>query len=225
MKPYLLLLGLSLLISSCLSTQDISHVFDIQAQKEVKSVEQRDYLHILFPDFNYSATESNRKNGVVVPLLLAGYWSAATECKVHPDLRRQFFMEGVFMASDSLRLKDYLQDRRLVIELEELPGEFKMKDSGGYILDPIGGFDGGGDKKIVPEPIGMTASVWIENKQGNIWITDVNIPNEEKKIYKVFMTMPSFAAAYFSSLRKEMERMSFILVDDVIQSLDGKLIR
>ncbi|MHC2991189.1 hypothetical protein OB13_06175 [Pontibacter sp. HJ8] len=215
MKQFYYLLLLCILSTGCVSTSKYTSFVNEQAKAVVTPPQHQEWLTVNLPAAGAGSNKATRVKGYFIPAILYFSWNNTIACELDPQIAATYIRKGIYKAADSLQLKNHLGDKKLVINLQQVPGQFVYENKG-QLFNLIFFHISSGEQKITPQPIAMQATYELKLNDGLVVQGSGNIPNTETQTTSGWLSAKRLTWVHLDNFKTEAERMGAQLVKEII---------
>ena len=215
MKHILYLPFLTLLFTGCVGTKKYSGFVNEKTIVSADSTQTPDWLTVNFPASAVSGNKFEQVKKHFIPALVYWGWNATIVCEIDPYTSGTYIRKAIYEAADKENLNSILGDRKLVINLQQMPGKivYENKADVVYVL-----FFTVSDirETISPVPSDLQATYGLTQNNELVASGNSTIPNAEQPMKNAWQTRKNFTGQYLYNYKKETERMGTELVKEII---------
>ncbi|MBF8963885.1 hypothetical protein I0P70_11550 [Pontibacter sp. FD36] len=214
----LLLAGLSL--TSCVSTSKYAQFVEQKPKTErPEQVQQSDWLIVQAPP---AAQKSNylKLENSFIPAIVYWGWNSTISCELDPGSTAVHVQRGMHQAAQKLNLQHVLGDRQLVVELQQLPGQFLYENKGSTVFLLFMHMTSA-QEVITPRPTNLIVRYYLKEHGEVIASGESIVPNEEQPIRNLWKSTKKFTWMHLDLLESESERMGMAALTSIAKELEA----
>lgn len=215
MKHFYYLLLLCILSTGCVSTSKYTSFVDEQAKADVSSQLHQEWLTVNLPAVEAGKNKVTKVKGYFIPALLYVGWNKTIACELDPYIAATYIRKGIYQAADSLELHKRLGDNKLVINLQQVPGQFVYENKG-QVFHFIFFRISSGSQTIEPRPIALQATYELKQNEELVIQGAGSIPNTESQTSNGWLSAKRLTWAHLDNFKIEAERMGTQLVKEIL---------
>lgn len=208
---FLFIALLSLTFSSCMSAKKYQSMVDFYADSSKVNYEEHPNV------FVESDLKASRKNDVLktknlfVPLVL--FWLTKTrfEVDLNNNFKSDLIKQGILERAKELDLKSLLDERKIEIRLNEIPGSYEFKKRKGFLVLFVyyGDFE---NNEINPGLRDLHGTYSI----GEETLKEIYIQNNQNPYHALREETSIFNHDYFEQYKKEMNDLGKKLLNEIL---------
>jgi len=215
MKNLIYLLLLSILTTSCIGSKKLLMIVNEKTSPEEVVTEEQDWLTINMENPEQSGNQCNQLNYYFIPALLYWEWNSTIACDIDPVFVRNYFEKAIYKAADSLGMRDNLGNRKVTINLTDLPGKFLYENKGTTMIF-IFAYSVSTLEGISPSRTNLVAEYSIQNETETTDEGQITVQNLEMPLPDIWNSTKKLTGKYLDKYKVEIERMSTELVEEII---------
>ncbi|MFA5417894.1 MAG: hypothetical protein WC341_05495 [Bacteroidales bacterium] len=179
--------------------------------------EGQDWLTINMENPERTGNQCNQLNYYFVPALLYWEWNSTIACDIDPVFVRNYFEKAIYKAADSLGMRDILGNRKVTINLTDLPGKFLYENKGTTMIF-IFAYSVSTLEGISPSRINLVADFTIHYDNETSENGQIIVQNLEMPVPDIWNSTKRLTGKYLDKFKVEIERMSTELVEKIIEA-------
>jgi len=224
MKRLIYLLAAGVCLTACVSTNKYAGFIDEKVKVLPKTTEQKDWLLVHTADSLQKGSNYTQLKYSFIPAILYWGWNSTIEGELDPSLTAEFVKRGIYQAAENLEVQRKLGGRQLVVELEQVPGQFLYENKGSTIILVFAHITTGVEA-ITPKPTNLVVRYkLLENGEVMSTGTTVNT-NQEQPIRNVWKSSKKFTWMHLELLEREAVRMGAESLIDIVKQLETGALR
>ncbi|MCC9167877.1 hypothetical protein [Pontibacter harenae] len=215
MKHFYCLLLLCILSTGCVSINKYTSFVNEQAKSDANSLVHREWLTVNLPAVEAGKNKVTKVKGYFIPAIFYFSWNNTIACELDPYVAATYIRKGIYQAADSLEQNNHLDGKKLVINLQQVPGQF-MYENKGQVFNFIFFRISSGNQTIAPQPIALQATYELKLNDGLVINGSGSIPNTESLSSNGWLSAKRLTWAHLDNFKTEAERMGSLLVREII---------
>ena len=218
MRYVIFLTILVVLSTSCVTSRKYASFVD-EKTKEVKTeANLKDWLIVNTEQVEPKQTKYDQKKNSFVPAIFYWGWNSTIECELDFNTRLELVRNGIYIAADSLDLKQYAGDQQIEIKLKDIPGKF-LYENKGYTIIVVVAYMVSGIETIRPYPINLEYDYLIKDDEKVNIQSEGLVQNKEQASSNRKYSTKKFTWMYLDEFKNETDRMGVELVKSLIKEL------
>jgi hypothetical protein len=219
MKRLIYLLVAGVCLTACVSTKKYAAFVDEKTATAPQKAGQKDWLLVQVPDSAQKGSNYTQLKYSFIPAILYWGWNSTIEGELDPNITAEFVKRGIYQAAENLEVQRKLEGRQLVIELEQVPGQFMYENKGSTIILVFAHITTGVEA-ITPKPTNLVVRYKLL-EDGEVVSTGTIVNNnQEQPIRNVWKSSKKFAWMHLELLEREAVRMGAESLIDIVKQLE-----
>ncbi len=194
---------LSVVLTGCVTAKKFSTFIDTESRIETpKNESGKDWLIITAGTSEPDQTRCEQKKNSFVPALLYWSWNSTFECEIGMQTRMKYLEKGIFKAADSLNLQSYLDGKKLLIRVKEVPGKFLSENKGNVVIFLVA-YAMSGVEGISPYPQNLQFEYAVIDNGKTGTETEGFIQHTGQPVENLWKTTKKFIRSYMDDYKKK----------------------
>jgi hypothetical protein len=207
--------------SSCVSTQKFAGYVDQRLPVVQKERAQEDWLIVNMPDTEGTGNSYRQVKSYFIPAILYWEWNKTIEFELDKRVVADYIRSGIYNAADSLKLKDKLDGKQLIINFKQMPGKFLYENKGNTIILVFVQITSA-TEAISPFPVNLEVAYELKGNNEILKSGKGYAQNKQVADRNAWSSTENFTWMYLNDFKIEANRMGAETVRDIIRQIEEK---
>lgn len=219
MKQIILSIFTILFITSCIGTKRFTGFVDPKFQyKQISQTRDNITIDLTGLENTNGTIKSTKVKSQFVPAILYWQWNNTIKCEVNPTIVGQSFEEYFLQYSDSLRVQDKLQGRKLELKVEKIPSSFVYTHRGNSIIFIIA-YTVNELEAIFPQEQDIVVSYKLTQDGSVLKEGKLTASNKSQPLKNVWKSTKKFTWLYIDQFKQKNKTMAKDIVEKLITEI------
>lgn len=219
MKNQLLALLSIALLTRCVSTKNFTAIVEPKFQ-QTKAGLTSDKISFDLSGLDTTKTKvtSTKVKSQFIPAILYWEWNNTIKCEVNPIIMGQAFQKNFLFYSDSLKVQEKLQDRKLEIKVDRIPNSFVYTNKGNALI-LIVAYTVGGLEAIFPQEENLVVNYKLTQDGSIIKEGKLTTANKNEPVKNEWKSTKNFTRMYVDQFKQTNKDITKEIVEKLIIEL------
>jgi hypothetical protein len=219
MKQTILSILTITLLTSCIGTKKFTGFVEPKFQdKQLISTNENIIFDLTGLENTSASITSTKVKSQFIPAILYWQWNNTIKCEVNPTIVGQSFQENFLRYSDTLKVKEKLQGRKLEMKIEKIPNSFVYTHKGNSIILIIA-YTVSDLEAIFPQEQDLVVSYKITENGSTIKDGKLTVSNKDQPIKNVWKSTKKFTWLYVDQFKQNTKIMTKEIVEKLITEI------
>jgi hypothetical protein len=219
MKQIILSILTITLLTSCIGTKKFTGFVEPKFQdKQLISTNENIIFDLTGLENSSASITSTKVKSQFIPAILYWQWNNTIKCEVNPTIVGQSFQENFLRYSDTLKVNEKLQGRKLEMKIEEIPNSFVYTHKGNSVILIIA-YTVSDLEAIFPQEQDLVVSYKITENGSTIKEGQLTTTNKDQPIKNVWKSTKKFTWLYVDQFKQNTKIMTKEIVEQLITEI------
>ncbi len=219
MKQTILSILTIALLTSCIGTKRFNGFVEPKFQdKQLISTNENIIFDLTGLENTSASITSTKVKSQFIPAILYWQWNNTIKCEVNPTIVGQSFQENFLRYSDTLKVKEKLQGRKLEMKIEKIPNSFVYTHKGNSVILIIA-YTVSDLEAIFPQEQDLVVSYKITENGLTIKEGKLIKSNKDQPIKNVWKSTKKFTWLYVDQFKQNTKIMTKEIVEKLITEI------
>ncbi|MGA9639021.1 hypothetical protein [Flavobacterium sp.] len=219
MKQTILSILTITLLTSCIGTKKFTGFVEPKFQdKQLISTNENIIFDLTGLENTSASITSTKVKSQFIPAILYWQWNNTIKCEVNPTIVGQSFQENFLRYSDTLKVKEKLQGRKLEMKIEKIPNSFVYTHKGNSVILIIA-YTVSDLEAIFPQEQDLVVSYKITENGSTIKEGKLTTSNKDQPIKNVWKSTKKFTWLYVDQFKQNTKIMTKEIVEKLIAEI------
>ena len=219
MKQTILSILTITLLTSCIGTKKFTGFVEPKFQdKQLISTNENIIFDLTGLENTNATITSTKVKSQFIPAILYWQWNNTIKCEVNPTIVGQSFQENFLRYSDTLKVKEKLQGRKLELKIEKIPNSFVYTHKGNSVILIIA-YTVSDLEAIFPQEQDLVVSYKITENGSTIKEGKLTSSNKDQPIKNVWKSTKKFTWLYVDQFKQNTKIMTKEIVEKLITEI------
>ena len=203
------------LLTSCIGTKKFTGFVEPKFQdKQLISTNENIIFDLTGLENTSASITSPKVKSQFIPAILYWQWNNTIKCEVNPTIVGQSFQENFLRYSDTLKVQEKLQGRKLEMKVEKIPNSFVYTHKGNSVILIIA-YTVSDLEAIFPQEQDLVVSYKLTENGLTIKEGKLTTSNKDQPIKNVWKSTKKFTWLYIDQFKQNNK----ILTKEIIEKL------
>lgn len=203
------------LLTSCIGTKKFTGFVEPKFQdKQLISTNENIIFDLTGLENTSASITSTKVKSQFIPAILYWQWNNTIKCEVNPTIVGQSFQENFLRYSDTLKVQEKLQGRKLEMKVEKIPNSFLYTHKGNSVILIIA-YTVSDLEAIFPQEQDLVVSYKLTKNGLTIKEGKLTTSNKDQPIKNVWKSTKKFTWLYIDQFKQNNK----ILTKEIIEKL------
>ncbi len=203
------------LLTSCIGTKKFTGFVEPKFQdKQLISTNGNIIFDLTGLENTSASITSTKVKSQFIPAILYWQWNNTIKCEVNPIIVGQLFQENFLRYSDTLKVQEKLQGRKLEMKVEKIPNSFVYTHKGNSVILIIA-YTVSDLEAIFPQEQDLVVSYKLTENGLTIKEGKLTTSNKDQPIKNVWKSTKKFTWLYIDQFKQNNK----ILTKEIIEKL------
>lgn len=161
---------------------------------------------------------STKVKSQFIPAILFWQWNNTIKCEVNPAIVAQHFQENFLQYSDTLKVQEKLQGRKLEMKIEKIPNSFVYTHKGNSVILIIA-YTVSDLEAIFPQEQDLVVSYKLTQNGSTLKEGRFTATNKDLPIKNVWKSTKKFTWLYIDQFKQNNKTMTKEIIEKLITEL------
>ena len=216
MKRQILTILTITLLTSCIGTKKFTGFVEPKFQdKQTSSTNDNIMFDLTGLENKAVSVTSTKVKSQFIPAILYWQWNNTIKCEVNPAIVGQSFQENFLQYSDTLKVQEKLQGRKLEMKIEKIPNSFVYTHKGNSVILIIA-YTVSDLEAIFPQEQDLVVSYKLTQNGSTIKEGRLTATNKDQPIKNVWKSTKKFTWLYIDQFKQNNKIMTKEIVEKLM---------